>query len=128
MLRTGDDIDSWCGVCKLILAHTIEAIAADTPARVHCNTCKAQHKYRPHKPSKNAKNGSQRKARTSSYEKRLNGKDMSRAKRYSPRDIYVLDDVVEHPSFGVGVTTTIKDGNKIEVVFENGMKTLIHGR
>ena len=180
MLKTGDDVDSWCGACKLILAHTIEAIVADSPgphahvghksdqtrhaerccghftprgsgicpnpawrfplgprvdpgrgglrARVHCNTCKAQHKYRPHKPSKVSKNVRQRKARTSSYEKLLNGKDISLAKRYSTSDSYVLDDVVEHPSFGVGVTTTIKDGNKIEVVFENGMKTLVHRR
>ena len=128
MLMPGDDVDSWCGVCKLILAHTIEAIAADTPARVHCNTCKAQHKYRPHQPSEKSKNVRQRKARTSSYEKLLTGKDMSLAKRYSPMDSYMMDDVVDHPSFGVGVTTTIKDGDKIEVVFENGMKTLIHRR
>ena len=128
MLKPGDDVDSWCGACKLILAHTIEAIVADSPARVHCNTCKAQHKYKPHKPSEDSKNVRQRKARTSSYEKLLKGKDISLAKRYSPRDSYVLDDVVEHPSFGVGVTTTIKAGNKIEVVFENGMKTLVHGR
>jgi hypothetical protein len=35
---------------------------------------------------------------------------------------------MNHPTFDVGVTTTVKEGDKIEVVFEDGMKTLIHGR
>ena len=69
-----------------------------------------------------------RKARASQYEKLLNGQDMSRAKRYSPTDSYAQGDVVEHARFGVGVTTTIKAGNKIEVVFEDGVKTLVHQR
>ena len=69
-----------------------------------------------------------RKARASKYEKLLNGQDMSLAKGYSPTDSYVLGDVVRHARFGVGVTTTIKAGNKIEVVFEDGVKTLVHER
>lgn len=139
MLKPGDDVDSWCGACKLILAHTIEALVDDTPARVHCNTCKAQHNYRPHQPGKAPKTVRQRKgaasggpqtrkARANQYEKLLNGKDMSLAKRYSPTDSYALGDVVEHARFGFGLTTTIKAGNKIEVFFEDGVKTLVHER
>ena len=137
MLKPGDDIDSWCGSCKLLLAHTIEALVDDTPARVQCNTCKAQHRYRPHEPGKAPKTkrkrvasaGPQtRKARASQYEKLLNGQDMSLAKRYSPTESYILGDVVEHAHFGVGVTTTVKAGNKIEVVFEDRVRTLVHER
>ena len=50
MLKPGGNVDSWCGKCKLILAHTIEALVGDKPARVHCNTCKAQHSYKPYEP------------------------------------------------------------------------------
>ena len=139
MLKPGDDVDSWCGACKLILAHTIEALVDDTPTRVHCNTCKAQHRYRPHEPGKAPKTARQskaaasrgpktRKARTSQYEKLLKGQDLSLAKRYSPTDSYALGDVVDHARFGVGLTTTVKAGNKIEVVFEDGVKTLVHER
>ena len=32
--KIGGTIDSWCGKCKLILAHTIEAMVGDKPARV----------------------------------------------------------------------------------------------
>ena len=41
--KVGSDIDSWCGKCKRILAHTVEAMVGDKPARVNCNTCKSQH-------------------------------------------------------------------------------------
>ena len=138
MLKPGDDVDSCCGTCKLILAHTIEALVDDTPARVHCNTCQAQHRYRPDEPGKAPKTVRQRKgaasdgpqtrkARASQYEKLLKGQDLSLAKRYSPTDSYALGDVVDHARFGVGLTT-IKAGNKIEVVFEDGVKTLVHER
>jgi hypothetical protein len=50
MLKPGGNVDSWCGKRKLILAHTIEVMAGDKPARVHCNTCKAQHSYKPYEP------------------------------------------------------------------------------
>ena len=138
MLKPGDDVDSWCGVCKLILAHTIEAMVDDTPARVHCNTCRAQHRYKPYEPGKAptktvrkgtaARRPQTRKARATQYQKLLNGQDVSLAKRYSPADSYAQGDVVEHARFGLGVTTTIKAGDKIEVVFEDGVKTLVHQR
>ena len=130
MLKPGGNVDSWCGKCKLILAHTIEAMVGDKPARVHCNTCKAQHGYKPHGPgeaggSLGPKPG---KARSSRYQMLLRGKDMALAKRYSPKDNYEPGDVVEHPSFGVGVTIAVRDGAKIEVLFDDGSKVLVHGR
>src|SRR5438132_3414963 len=48
--KVGGSIDSWCGKCKMVLAHTIEAMVGEKPARVHCNTCKSQHAYRPGAP------------------------------------------------------------------------------
>jgi hypothetical protein len=58
----------------------------------------------------------------------LNSRSTAVAKTYSPKDKYEPGDVLEHPTFGRGVTTAIKDGTKIEVLFEMGAKTLIHGR
>ena len=139
MLKPGGDIDSWCGECKLILAHTIEAMVGDKPARVHCNTCKAQHSYRPYEPGEARRRVRAReaggslgpqpgKSRASRYQTLLKGKNMALAKRYSPKDNYAPGDVVEHPSFGVGVAIALKDGTKIEVLFDDGSKVLIHGR
>jgi hypothetical protein len=58
----------------------------------------------------------------------LKDKDTAVAKAYSPSDQYETGDVLEHPKFGRGVTTAVKDATKIEVLFESGSKTLIHGR
>src|SRR5512135_125877 len=108
MLKPGDNVDSWCGTCKMILAHTIEAMVGDKPARVHCNTCNAQHGYKPNKPGQPAPTkGTARvarprapqvgKAKVSQYQKLLSGKDMALAKRYSSADSYAPGDVMNHP-------------------------------
>lgn len=139
MLRPGEDIDSWCGKCKRILAHTIEALIRDKPARVHCNTCKAQHSYKAHEPGAGSRQPRQNEApgsvaprpgrmRSSRYQALLKGKDKAVAKSYSSKDRYSLGDVLDHPSFGFGIATAIKDGTKIEVLFENGPKLLAQGR
>ena len=130
ILKAGGDIDSWCGKCKLVLAHTIEAMVGNKPARVHCNTCQAQHSYKSSKPGeapqqvrKSAGGG-----RANRYQTLLKGKDLANAKIYSSKDSYAPGDVMQHPSFGCGVTTAITGGTKIEVLFESGPKILVHGR
>ncbi len=138
--RPGGTIDSWCGKCKLILAHTIEAMVGNKPARVHCNTCGAQHTYKPNEPGKTPSRQASPhepdtgsgpapvRARASRYKTLLKGSDMAAAKSYSPKERYQPGDVLQHPSFGFGVATAVKDGTKIEVLFEGGSKLLVHGR
>lgn len=130
MLKPGDNVDSWCGKCKLMLAHTIEAMLGNKPVRVHCNTCQAQHSYKPNEPGQSPRQvragGSG--GRGNRYQALLKGKDMAVAKSYSTKDSYEPGDLMQHPSFGFGVTTAIKNGAKIEVLFEAGPKVLVHGR
>ena len=132
----GGTIDSWCGKCKMMLAHTIEAMVGDKPARVQCNTCKSQHGYKAGAPGVTRRPVQREpgaapatpKTRASRYQTLLKGKDMAVARSYSTKERYEQGDVVEHPSFGMGVTTAVKDGTKIEVLFESGLKVLVHGR
>jgi hypothetical protein len=119
----GGTIDSWCGKCKMILAHTIEAMVGDKPARVHCNTFNAVHTYKANEPGKPAASG---KARANRYQTLIKGSDMAAAKTYSPKGKYEPGDVLQHPSFGIGVAIAIKDGTKLEVLFEGGSKLLVH--
>ena len=121
--KVGGSIDSWCGKCKLVLAHTIEAMVGDNPVRVHCNTCNAQHTYKSQAPeqSKTAK------PRASRHEKLVRGGNgVPRA--YSATERYALGDVIQHATFGLGVATAVKDGNKVEVRFQIGSKLLVHDR
>ena len=86
MLRPGGNVDSWCGKCKMLLAHTIEAMVGDRPARVHCNTCKSPHGYKPHAPGEaGTAPRAPAKPRSTRYQTLLKGKDMAEAKTYSPR-------------------------------------------
>jgi len=124
-IEPGGTIDSWCGKCKMILAHTIEAMVGNKPARVHCNTCGSQHAYKASEPGKPAATG---KARPSRYKSVMKTADVAAAKPYSPKDKYEPGDVLQHPSFGVGVATAVKDGTKVEVLFESGSKLLVHSR
>ena len=127
-IRTGGTIDGWCGKCKLILAHTIEAMIGSKPARVHCNTCNSQHAYKSSEPGKSAARLQSAKPRTSRYQGLLNTSSSESPKPYSPKEKYQSGDVLKHPTFGVGVTTAVKDESKIEVLFEGGSKLLVHGR
>ena len=125
--RTGGTVDSWCGKCKMMLAHTIEALVGTKPARVHCNTCNTQHAYKASEPGKRAAK-LPGKPRATRYQGLLKGSSSETPKAYSPKERYQSGDVVQHPNFGVGVTTAVKDDTKIEVLFEGGPKVLVHGR
>jgi hypothetical protein len=128
--KPGDTIDSWCGKCKRILAHTIEALVDDKPARVCCNTCKAQHGYKPDSPksSEQASTRASRSTKTGTNRYQALVKDGVKVVNYSAAEKYQQGDVVQHATFGRGAVTAIKDGNKIEVLFQTGTKTLIHDR
>jgi len=128
----GDTIDSWCGKCKRVLAHTVEALVDGKPARVNCNTCKAQHAYKPDSPKStsqaSARGASSRSAKSGANRYQALVKDGAKVITYSAAEKYQQGDVVQHATFGRGAVTAIKDGSKIEVLFETGTKTLIHGR
>jgi hypothetical protein len=127
----GKDVDSWCTKCKLMLAHTIEAVAGAKITRVHCNTCGSQHAYRAKPPGTTKKTKAQaakHEERASDYEMLLRGQDPSKALPYTPSERFQPAQLIRHSAFGLGVVTSVKEGNKIEVAFPDGMKTLVHGR
>jgi hypothetical protein len=48
------------------------------------------------------------------------------ARAYSVAERFATGELLEHPTFGLGVVSTATD--KIEVVFRDGTRTLVHGR
>jgi hypothetical protein len=36
--------------------------------------------------------------------------------------------VIEHPTFGVGFVSAVRDAGKIEVTFRTDVKVLVHGK
>lgn len=131
----GKSVDSWCGCCRLMLAHTVEAMVNHKITRTHCNTCGAQHAYRRNRPgtasakargtsSGNCANAS---GMLVSYEALLRGKDVGKSRAYRTSERFQTDEIVDHPTFGIGLVVRLRDGNKIDVGFSDGVKTLTHG-
>jgi len=147
--RVGGEIDAACGKCELNLAHTIIAMVGPKVVKVKCNTCGGEHNYRGVQPlvkltsfaapKKSSSSSSSSKSSSSSsaakrapvvvmsWDEQFKGKDLSKAKKYSPRETFVVDDVVDHPTFGLGLVRAVRDG-KVEVAFKQEDKILVHGK
>lgn len=132
----GRDVDSWCTRCKLVLAHTIEAVINGKITRVHCNTCGGQHAYRPRAPGESgatrARKSSGAEARESEvvrdYKALLAGRSPADARAYSTAERFKVGDLISHPAFGLGAVMAERDRVKIEVLFADGPRVLVHGR
>ena len=149
--RVGGEIDAACGKCELNLAHTIIAMVGPKVVKVKCNTCGGEHNYRGVQPlvklqsfaapkratssstSSSKSTAVKRSSATSaatvviSWDEQFKGKDLTKAKKYSPRETFVVDDVVDHPTFGLGLVRAVRDG-KVEVAFKQEDKILVHGK
>lgn len=134
--KVGNNIDAWCTKCKLILAHTIEAVADDVIKRVNCNTCHGVHQYRSHipgeKPALSVKLSSPskpiNKAKPSDFMRLMSGKNLAHALVYQVTSKFNKGNLINHAIFGVGVVVEERDNTKIEVLFESGSKILIHAK
>jgi hypothetical protein len=136
MLKVGGEVDSFCTKCEMTLAHTIIAMVEGVPVKVECNTCHGVHRFRgdvpgsAKKPSRPA--SAPRPARerpvTISFDEVLRGKNLAMAQRYSPRGTYAVDQVIEHPTFGLGWVSAVRDATKIEVTFRTDVKVLVQGK
>jgi hypothetical protein len=136
MLKVGGEVDAFCTRCDLTLAHTIIAMVDGRPVKVECNTCHAVHRFRGATPSGGSK-GTGIKAVTRvprakpevvSFDQLLAAKDMSTSRPYSPKTLFEVDQVIQHPIFGTGFVSVVRDGGKMEVVFRTDIKVLVHGK
>ncbi len=134
--KVGGACESRCTKCKQVTAHVIVAMVKDLPKRVECETCHGQHNYRPAAAKKKAtKAGATRKkpvkrttkSRARSWTSVMAQRTPDDAGAYSMTERFEADQLISHPRFGLGVVRTAA-GNKIEVLFEEGTKLLVHDR
>ena len=138
-IEAGSEINSRCLKCKDITNHIVFAMVDGKVAKVECNVCGGRHNYRPEKPASEA--ASKRKATRAAsiaktklveaealFEKMLAGRGPSQAIPYGMNDIFKKDDLLKHPTFGLGIVTETVMPNKIEVIFCKQSKLLICGR
>jgi hypothetical protein len=135
MLKVGGEVDSFCTKCEMTLAHTIIAMVEGRPVKVECNTCRGVHRFRgdlPAAPKRAGAGAPSRPARerpaTISFDEVLRSKNMAMSVRYSPKGTYQVDQVIEHPTFGLGWVSAIRDATKVEVTFRADVKVLVQGK
>lgn len=133
MLRVGGEVDAFCTRCRMLLAHTILAMVSGKPVRVQCNTCDGQHQFRGASPDDGpvrAVRATTAAAKTEkvrqSFEDQISSK-VGAGRSYSPKATFLVDEVVLHPVFGRGYVEAAR-GDKVDIVFATGMRTLVHGR
>ncbi len=138
-LGVGKETLSHCSKCKLILAHIIVTMKSLTEAdKVQCKTCKSTHSFKDpsakkkktsvEKVIKSARAASGRKETASVAElwsKALSKSNQS-GKEYTIKGSFQMGDVINHPTFGQGVVEKLIDNNKIEVIFQDDYRTLMH--
>ncbi len=133
--KTGGEVDTDCSRCKMLLAHTILAMVGPKIARVKCNTCGSEHAFHGGgaaggRRTRSTKSASARepaaKARVSITDV-LMKTDVKTALPYAPGTRFVLDQLINHPTFGLGIVTGVR-GDKVDVAFKAFEKTLAHAR
>ncbi|MCE1229036.1 MAG: hypothetical protein LWX11_06075 [Firmicutes bacterium] len=131
----GMEIDAPCGRCKGETRHRILSITNGTPEKLICATCNSIHKFRPERPApspaaprapKMATAATPRPASSATRFQELMIAEQagSRALPYSPSHSWTEGAWMDHPSFGLGKVQR-KAGRKAEVLFRDGLKTLI---
>ncbi|MEK6707086.1 MAG: hypothetical protein AABZ06_15015 [Bdellovibrionota bacterium] len=134
------EIMSYCTSCKMDLNHVIVAMKGDRAAKVQCLTCKKEHAYRIPKgitepPAKKTPSRRKTKDKAGSgevvsiqveWEKLMASHLESPVKSYSTKAQFNIGDKLSHPSFGEGIVGKLIFPNKLEVIFRDYMKTLIH--
>ena len=133
-LSAGDNIESRCTKCRTIMNHTIVSLVAGLPSRVECNTCKGIHNYR--KPVEKKTAGA--KTATSARKKTVKKADQDliiwadlsldqksgKAVTYTLQRIFKEEQIVNHPTFGLGMVMLLIPPNKVEILFQDGRKLL----
>ncbi len=134
MVKVGGEVDALCSRCELVLAHTVHAVVGGQPVKVECNTCHTVHRYRAPagRPAAGRVPGTRApraaKAAVVGFDELLAAKDASSAQPYSPARTYAEGVVVDHPIFGRGFVSAVRDGGTIEVTFRSSVKVLGHAR
>jgi hypothetical protein len=136
MVKVGGEVDAFCTKCELTLAHTVHAVVGGQPVKVECNTCHGVHRYRgaiqrsaaPRTAAARGEKPARAKAEVVGFDTLLAAKKVEAPRPYSPKHTFAVDDVVDHPMFGRGFVSAVRDGGKVEITFRSDVKLLVHSR
>lgn len=120
-----------CSKCDSERYHKVLAHLSSTEAKLECEVCGSKKKYKlGGTMSKTTKKKTTRR-KTVSHEETWNQlkENLSNIdpEVYTIKGSYNAETLIDHPTFGIGVVTD-SQSRKIEVCFQEGVKTLMHRR
>ncbi|MFH0900762.1 MAG: hypothetical protein V2A73_09060 [Pseudomonadota bacterium] len=143
----GADIEALCGKCGDSW-HVVVAKVGERIAKVQCNRCGGQHRFRPPPGTEAAVAGKKEQPKSAATAGKTAGggaggkgrrapaklvvepvADMSRPIRgYSAAESYQTGDRIRHPKFGAGVAGESPGPGKIAVSFSDGVRILAQAK
>ncbi|MFH1223360.1 MAG: hypothetical protein V1647_03340 [Pseudomonadota bacterium] len=131
----GNHIVTHCGRCDHDMNHTVVAHGADgIVARVKCMVCGSEHNYKRTTPARTKISGAANTIKKVNIP--MGPKHWEEAKAsasnkvpltYKMTDWFNKNSLIQHPTLGEGVVIQSYD-NKIDVIFRDGIKPLVHNR
>lgn len=107
----GERVDKLCAVCGVERGHVVASITKrGQVSRVSCPACGTRSSFK----SSSATSGTNSSTKTGAP--------------YDPKRTYRTGQILMHPSFGPGEVTAIIEPQKIDVLFADRLRRLIHAR
>jgi hypothetical protein len=134
IFEVGAEVDAYCSRCKADTPHTVLTKYEEEIRSVQCATCSTTHAYRP--PRGDAEEDipepiAVRRRQTLQklpWKQAMSQVDRAAVRPYSPKESYAEGEVVEHPKFGLGYVSEVVSDTKLEAVFSDGSRILVHNR
>lgn len=135
----GKSFYAHCKKCETDRYHTVHALPTAESAKIECEVCHKKSTWKPVKAkapgvargaaarAKEAAAGARATAHANEYESLLKESDESSEAKYSMKSKFDKLTKVSHPTFGLGVVRYVQP-DKIEVVFKDEVRTLVHNR
>lgn len=136
----GSPIDAFCANCKSDTKHVVLEVDGLQVREVRCEKCRTNGEFRAPRaglraglkaaikrkstpPKKTTRKRAE--APEETHRKMLHGRDLSAAANYNIKLKPAINDLISHPTFGVGVVVSFADLQKIRVFFEDGERMLV---
>lgn len=126
-LSPGAQIEARCTKCRKNTDHLVITLTEEGPDEVQCSSCSRQHKFRP--PTAAKKPAVRRTVNPKDTERKewevlRPNMNSEKATDYSMTDAYKVKALINHPLFGLGLVQRVVGSQKVEVLFEDGKKTM----
>lgn len=126
-----------CKKCSAERYHVVLAHTSSTAAKVQCEVCGAKKTYKlptakpkktgTGKPRKSSSAEARKSAHETEYKQMLDTAADADTQAYSMKTKFAQNQKVKHPKFGLGIIKSTQY-DKIEVVFEDEVRLLVHNR